>query len=315
MSSTAKPNILLSAIVLALLLTGCAWWEAELQRGSLSYHSFDGIAGYSDVQLDGNSFIVSYRLMSARDFDTIRRQMPIYLDYRCSELTINKGFEYFVVVNGHEVETDVGTSRTKQYAVAKSVTIKVFRGEVPSGKWGIHNAREVLQRVTQENQDITRTIPLDIQNRLAKTFRFSDYKSKDDDYGGYSEVKLNTDTFKVIYEGYSSEPLVFYRAAEVTLKNGQDYFEVISDKGEHDEPLNLPIYTSSVSGGLIRDSANYGGGVIFDSFIETKSRLTSRNVSMFIKMHKGQKPEYNYAAYNAREILDNLKPLISPPAN
>ena len=54
--------------------------------------------------------------------------------------------------------------------------------------------------------------------------------------GGYSESKLSSDVFEVLFEanaytdGETSKAYLMYRCAEVTKQNGFDYFIVLSDQ-------------------------------------------------------------------------------------
>ncbi len=67
-----------------LLLLGCAT--------TYSPHAITG--GYSDFQLDSNTFRVSFR----GNGYTPRETVETYLLYRCAELTVAAGFDHFIIV-------------------------------------------------------------------------------------------------------------------------------------------------------------------------------------------------------------------------
>jgi hypothetical protein len=74
-------------LILALLLGGCA----------TGYHPNVAGGGYSDRRLDADVFYVSFRGNSYTSRDAVDR----YAFYRCAELTLQAGYDYFVVVGGN----------------------------------------------------------------------------------------------------------------------------------------------------------------------------------------------------------------------
>jgi len=73
-----------------------------------------------------------------------------YALYRCAELTIESGFDYFVVVGGNSEAlygAKPGTFRTATGGKNPSIVVlfKAFKGEKPSG--AVFNARDVLQEL------------------------------------------------------------------------------------------------------------------------------------------------------------------------
>ena len=150
---------------MALLLNACA----------TTYQPVAFTGGYSHVQIDGNTFRVSFR----GNAYTSRDRVETYLMYRCAELTAETGHDYFVIVGGstdsrHGLITTPGThtSTTTASAMAFGNTaygsatttgtytpgqtfiimkhtgtaiIKLFKGEKPSDNPSAFVAREVLQ--------------------------------------------------------------------------------------------------------------------------------------------------------------------------
>jgi hypothetical protein len=84
--SRAMPAYALG-FLLALLLGGCA----------TGYHPNGAGGGYSDRRLDTDVFYVSFRANSYTSRDAVER----YAFYRCAEVTLQAGYDYFVVVGGN----------------------------------------------------------------------------------------------------------------------------------------------------------------------------------------------------------------------
>ena len=151
--------------VMAIALAGCA---TPYQK-----NGFRG--GYSDVQLDSNTFNVEFR----GNGYTRRQTVEIYLLYRCAQLTAEAGYDYFVVV-GRDVDaknqlfatagnytsnttgnasfygntaygaaTTTGTYNPPQiFSITKyggTTTIKAFKGSKPDDNPNAYDAQELLR--------------------------------------------------------------------------------------------------------------------------------------------------------------------------
>lgn len=142
------------------------------------------------------------------------------------------------------------------------------------------------------------------------------YQPARDGYG-YAEQALEEDRYRVTFIGNSLTPretvenYLLYRAAEVTLARGFDYFIVVNRDTERDT-----TYHSTVTGigtGLHRDRYDYG--------VSTFGTATARPISQYaayanIILRKGRKSPDDRAAYNARDVLKRLGPTIrrAPPS-
>jgi hypothetical protein len=128
---------------------------------------------------------------------------------------------------------------------------------------------------------------------------------------GYSEQKLEANRFRVSYAGNSSTPrqtvenYLLYRAAEITLSSGHDYFVMANQSTEADTS-----YSQTVSGfgGFGRYSwsplSSVGVGV------GTAIPSTEYEAQAYIVMYSGKKPPKETQAFDAREVKANLEPLI-----
>jgi len=155
--------------------------------------------------------------------------------------------------------------------------------------------------------------------------------------GGFSEVRLEPDRFRVSFAGNSLtsretvEGYLLYRAAELTLQQGRDWFEVVDRQTDRNvrtyvepDPFYRPWYGPGF--GYWRPSWRYYGGGFgwrtWDPFWGDPfwaDRMDVRTVERFeataeILMHRGPKPQGDPKAFDARAVVDNLGPRIQRPA-
>ena len=89
------PSLIIRSVLLVICLTGCAQ--------SLRYEHTgpsDG-PGYTEIQLDAVTYRVSYiaPMRFILSVEAAAHQLQLFLLYRCAELTLLHGHEYFVVVD------------------------------------------------------------------------------------------------------------------------------------------------------------------------------------------------------------------------
>ena len=133
--------------------------------------------GYSQVQLDNNSARVEFK----GNGYTSRERVEVFVLYRCAELTVEKGYDYFVITRGdtenqqQSVQTTSGTfdatttgsgrhySTSGTYTPGQTVTfnkrtatavIKMFKGEKPADQPGTFVARELMENLQSQYQDL-----------------------------------------------------------------------------------------------------------------------------------------------------------------
>jgi len=136
---------------------------------------------------------------------------------------------------------------------------------------------------------------------------------------GYRDQQIETNRFRVSFAGNSATPLnrvqdyALYRAAELTVANGYDYFKVASRSTDtRGGAVGGPSIGVGVGGG----TGGGGGGVgIGLSSILGGGYPQGSTVSMDIVMFRGEKPAADQSAYDARQVLKRLAPTIeAPPA-
>lgn len=155
--------------------------------------------------------------------------------------------------------------------------------------------------------------------------------------GGYSELRVEENRFRVNFQGNtltsreSVEGYLLFRAAELTVQNGYDWFSIAdraTDKQSRTyvepDPLYRPWYGPRFS--YWRPSWRYAGRGFgwrtWDPFWGDPfwgDRVDVRTVDRFeasaeIIMGKGAKPADDARAFDARSVIENLRPRIQYPA-
>lgn len=155
--------------------------------------------------------------------------------------------------------------------------------------------------------------------------------------GGYSEVRIEGDRWRVNFAGNSMtaretvEGYLLYRAAELTVQQGYDWFEIVDRNTQSHvrtyvdpDPLYHPWYGPGY--GWWRPSWRYYGAGFgwrsWDPFWGDPfwaDRIDVRTVERFeasaeIVMRRGRKPAEEPRAFDARAVIENLGPRIQRPA-
>ncbi|MDP3854540.1 hypothetical protein [Phenylobacterium sp.] len=154
--------------------------------------------------------------------------------------------------------------------------------------------------------------------------------------GGFSEHRLEADRFKVTFAGNSLtsrdtvEAYLLFRAAELTVQQGYDWFSIVERETERDrrtyvdrDPFYRPWYGPSY-GAWQPYWRYYGGGFgwrTWDPYWGDPfwaDRLDVRTVEKFeasaeIVMRKGAKPVDDPRAFDARAVMENIGPRVMRP--
>jgi len=134
---------------------------------------------------------------------------------------------------------------------------------------------------------------------------------------GFSEQQIENDRVRITFRGNSVtdretvEAYLLYRAAEVTLQNGYDYF-VVSDR-DTESRTRLQSTGPHYSGfWYTHRYYRYGGwSPWYDPWYANDYREVTRYEAMAeISMRRGQKPADDPHAFDAREVQSNLQARI-----
>lgn len=156
--------------------------------------------------------------------------------------------------------------------------------------------------------------------------------------GGYSETRIEPDRWRVNFAGNSMtkretvEGYLLFRAAELTLENGYDWFSIVDRQTDRNartyvdpDPLYSPWYGPGFAywrpswryrgRGFVGWRAWdpwYGGPFWADDYdVQT---IENYEASAEIITHKGVKPADDPRAFDAHAVVENLKPKIQYPA-
>lgn len=155
-------------------------------------------------------------------------------------------------------------------------------------------------------------------------------------HGGYSEERLAADEFRVRFHGNSMtsrdrvEGYMLYRAAELTLQSGFDWFLVADRNTEHNvrtivqpDPLYRPWFGPGY-GAWRPDWRYYSQGQGWNTWYGHDGdpfwadRVDIRRIEAFeatadVLMRKGQMPVTELRAIDARRVIADLGPRVERP--
>lgn len=137
----SKPRIRILAIAALALLCSCSTKYA--QRGG-----WPDVYGYSDEPIDATTYQVTFAGNTATSPVVVNR----YALFRAAEVTVSKGFDYFVVMNteddvskhtvGMISETQLSSTTYKEHTSTK--TIRMFKGTPPADNPQAYDAKSML---------------------------------------------------------------------------------------------------------------------------------------------------------------------------
>ncbi len=141
---------------------------------------------------------------------------------------------------------------------------------------------------------------------------------------GYQDTKIEDNRYRVSFSGNSLtgldtvETYLLYRASELTLQNGFDWFEVVGRNVEKDRRYRGTSYDNfgyfGYGYGLRYYHPYYGWRPYGRGFSDIDIReITNYQAVAEIRLGSGEKPAANARAYDAREVQRNLSTQIQLP--
>ena len=153
------------------------------------------------------------------------------------------------------------------------------------------------------------------------------YQPAVSDRYGFEEQRIENNRIRITFRGNTVtdretvETYLLYRAAELTLQNGNDYFIVANrDTEEHSQLRSTGPYRSRFGFDYWYFSPRRGWSPWYDPFWDepTSYREVTRYEAVAeIAMFSGAKPADDPNAFDAREVQTNLQGRIvrPPPAS
>lgn len=163
-------KIIYALLMSLIILSGC----------STGYHPAGLNGGFADMALSADTYKVSFRGNGLSSQDHVQS----YLLRRCAELTINKGYRYFVVINGNDlVNTDViqhpttvdirSSSNHRSYGDSYSLT-----GNIDSNTHAIINPGSQTRITRYKSQAIIKMLNRKIPEALDAKIILSNFSEK-----------------------------------------------------------------------------------------------------------------------------------------
>lgn len=139
---------------------------------------------------------------------------------------------------------------------------------------------------------------------------------------GYTDQRLEAGKYRITFQGNSitdralAENAVLYRAAELTLANGDDHFMLVTSTVDTRSTFDT---TGFSGGGGFAPGFFYGGGFGggfggLGGFNNSTTRERLKyTVGAVVTTHKGAKPGDNAMAYDARSVIESIGPSLLRP--
>lgn len=140
---------------------------------------------------------------------------------------------------------------------------------------------------------------------------------------GFSEQRIEENRYRITFRGNSLttretvENSLLYRAAELTVQNGYDYFVVVENETETQTSYSRTAYPAFYGRYVYGYPHHYyafpyyaygfGWGYPYDSYTREYRRYSA---VAFVSMHKGDKPADSPRAFDARDVIENLRPVV-----
>jgi len=142
---------------------------------------------------------------------------------------------------------------------------------------------------------------------------------------GFQEQQIEENRLRITFRGNTLtdretvETYLLYRAAELTLQNGKDYFVVVTrDTEEHSRLQGDSFGRSRYGFAYYAYRPRFGWSPWYDPFWDEPTRyreVTRYEAVAEIAMFNGQKPANDASAFSAREVQANLQGrVVRPPA-
>lgn len=141
---------------------------------------------------------------------------------------------------------------------------------------------------------------------------------------GFSDQRIEDNRYRIVFRGNSSttreavETFLLYRAAELTVQSGFDYFVVTEQDTEANKRYsaspNPAFYGRYYYGygpyccAFPYYAYGWGWGSPYGGY--DAREITRYTAIAFVTMHKGTKPSDDPQAFDARSVMENLRSYV-----
>ncbi|HUI31804.1 MAG TPA: hypothetical protein VLX91_16465 [Candidatus Acidoferrales bacterium] len=130
-----KVKVLLLCSVSVLFFAGCA----ATRYGPASGSAF----GYRESKIQRDMYNVSFK---GNGFTSPTTAMNYFL-YRCAEITVRDGYDYFIIAEGESNPELVLAGRSTLTKPQYTGTIKLYKGEKPADDPNAYDAKELMENL------------------------------------------------------------------------------------------------------------------------------------------------------------------------
>jgi len=110
--------------------------------------------GYSAIQLDSNTLRVTFK----GNGHTSRERVDTFLLYRCAEITVQRGYDYFITVSADTTtrsHTTGSSGDTHTFHKHEGVAIvRMFKGDKPADYPAAFDAKELMHFLQNQNSEL-----------------------------------------------------------------------------------------------------------------------------------------------------------------
>ncbi|MGI9436854.1 MAG: CC0125/CC1285 family lipoprotein [Geminicoccaceae bacterium] len=145
------------------------------------------------------------------------------------------------------------------------------------------------------------------------------YQAAEKGYG-YSDQRIEDNRYQLSFAGNSSTPretvesYLLYRAAEVTIENGFDYFTIVQRDTERSTRYYYQSYYDDFGYYSSRRRRGYGRYVGPSYSSGTSYPISEYSSTADVLMFEGDKPADDVNAYDALDVLQRLKNVVLAPS-
>ena len=130
---------------------------------------------------------------------------------------------------------------------------------------------------------------------------------------GYQDTQIETGKYRVGFRGNTStdratvENYILLRAAELSLADGFGHFIILGEGEGSTSSFNSTGFNNGFGGSFGGFRSGFGGGFGGTTSSRTRERRNF-DINVIVQAFPGKKSAENYEAFNAEDVVTNLRP-------